>query len=33
MFKLEKPSAAEFLELYKDVVPEYNDLVNDLCVG
>jgi hypothetical protein len=23
MFKLEKPAAAEFLEIYKDVIPEY----------
>jgi hypothetical protein len=23
MFKLEKPAAGEFLEVYKDVVPEY----------
>lgn len=33
IFKLEKPAAGEFLEIYKDVVPEYQDIVNDMSVG
>ena len=33
IFKLEKLTAGEFLEVYKDVIPEYQDIVNDLSVG
>lgn len=33
IFKLEKPAAGEFLEIYKDVIPEYQDVVNDLSIG
>lgn len=33
IFKLEKPSAGEFLEVYKDVIPEYQDIVSDLSTG
>jgi nucleoside-diphosphate kinase len=33
MFQLNKTSAAEFLEVYEGVMPNYNDMVNDFCLG
>ena len=30
---MEKTAACEFLEVYKDVVPEYTDIVNDMSTG
>lgn len=33
MFKLEKTAATEFLEVYKDVIPEFIDIVNDISTG
>ena len=33
IFQLEKSVGKEFLEVYKDVVPEYNGMVNELCNG
>lgn len=33
MFWLDRPSAEEFLEVYKGVVPEYNQLVEEMTNG
>jgi len=33
MFSLDKTCASEFLEVYKGVIPEYADVVNELCTG
>lgn len=33
MFRMERSAAAEFLELYDGVLPEYKDMVNEMCSG
>ncbi|XP_027753559.1 nucleoside diphosphate kinase 7 isoform X1 [Empidonax traillii] len=33
MFNMERPSAEEFYEIYKGVVPEYLEMVSELCSG
>jgi len=33
MFYLDRQASEEFLEVYKTVVPEYNDMVVELCAG
>ena len=33
IFRLERAAAAEFLEVYDGVVPEYNEMVDELCSG
>jgi hypothetical protein len=33
MFKIDKAASGEFLEIYKDIVPEYNEMVTDLSSG
>jgi nucleoside-diphosphate kinase len=33
MFQLERSSAAEFLEVYGGVFPEYNEMVDEMCSG
>ncbi|KAL7470335.1 hypothetical protein ACHAXS_012072 [Conticribra weissflogii] len=33
MFKMERAAAAEFLEVYDGVVPEYRDMVDEMCSG
>lgn len=33
MFRLERAAAAEFLEVYDSVVPEYRDMVDETCSG
>lgn len=33
MFKLDRSTAEEFLEVYKGVVNEYGDMVDELCTG
>ncbi|XP_078695079.1 nucleoside diphosphate kinase homolog 7-like [Branchiostoma floridae x Branchiostoma belcheri] len=33
MFHLERANAEEFIEVYKGVVAEYNDMVSQLCAG
>ena len=33
MFNIEKSVASEFLEVYKDVVPEYGGMVSELSSG
>ncbi len=33
MFRLERSSAAEFLEVYGGVFPEYNEMVDEMCSG
>lgn len=33
MFRLERAAAAEFLEVYDGVVPEYKDMVDEMCSG
>jgi len=33
MFQLNKTSASEFLEVYDGVMPNFIDMVNDLCLG
>ena len=32
-FKFDKPQAEEFLEVYREVVPDYSDHVIQLCSG
>ena len=32
-FRLERAAAAEFLEVYDGVVPEYKEMVNEMCSG
>ena len=32
-FRLSRVQALEFLEVYKNVVPEFSNLVNELCNG
>ncbi|XP_064500413.1 nucleoside diphosphate kinase homolog 7 isoform X2 [Pseudopipra pipra] len=33
MFNMERPNAEEFYEIYKGVVPEYLEMVSELCSG
>eukprot|EP00569_Conticribra_weissflogii_P013934 CAMPEP_0171419010 /NCGR_PEP_ID=MMETSP0880-20121228/41396_1 /TAXON_ID=67004 /ORGANISM="Thalassiosira weissflogii, Strain CCMP1336" /LENGTH=376 /DNA_ID=CAMNT_0011937285 /DNA_START=26 /DNA_END=1156 /DNA_ORIENTATION=+ len=33
MFKMERAAAAEFLEVYDGVVPEYREMVDEMCSG
>ena len=33
MFRLERAAAAEFLEVYDGVVPQYSEMVDELCSG
>ncbi|KAL7525919.1 hypothetical protein ACHAXR_001217 [Thalassiosira sp. AJA248-18] len=33
MFRLERAAAAEFLEVYDGVVPEYSEMVDEMCSG
>lgn len=33
MFRMERAAAAEFLEVYDGVVPEYKEMVNEMCSG
>merc|ERR550514_1797254 len=33
LWHLDKASAEEFLEVYKGVLPEYHDMVSQLCAG
>lgn len=33
MFRLERAAAAEFLEVYDGVVPDYKEMVNEMCSG
>lgn len=30
---MEKTAAGEFMEVYKDVLPEFTDVINDLSSG
>jgi nucleoside-diphosphate kinase len=32
-YRLERAAAAEFLEVYGDVVPEYREMVDEMCSG
>ena len=33
MFNLDKPSAEEFLEVYKTLIPEYPEMVSEMTMG
>lgn len=33
IFRLERAAAAKFLEVYDGVVPEYKDMVDEMCSG
>lgn len=33
MFNLDKPTAEEFLEIYKGVLPEFSPIVDQLTMG
>ena len=33
LFQLDEAAAKEFLEVYQGVVPEYNDMVLEMCTG
>ena len=33
IFRLDEAAAKEFLEVYQGVVPEYNDMVLEMCTG
>ncbi len=33
LFYLDKPSSEEFLEIYKSLIPEISEMVNDIKLG
>jgi len=33
LFNLDKPCSEEFLEIYKNLIPEYLDMVSEMTVG
>jgi len=33
MFYLDKPSSEEFLEIYKNLIPEISEMINELTMG